>query len=119
MENDENLFNAAIVGENPNTAFLVEGNRLHAVEHSIAAQKKDKSDPKKVVPLIRNALKALIAYATGKVEGHFLEIDWKTLTDKPNEQAQLVLKIHQIYTHLPHHDHNELCSMIHHKQPAR
>lgn len=115
MESNDNLFNAAIVGENPDTAFLAEGNRLHAVEKSVAESKKDKSDPKKVVPLIRNALKALIVYAGGKVEGHFLEVDWKALNDKPNEQALLVLKLHQIYSHLPHHDHNELCSLIHHK----
>ena len=119
MGNNENLLNAAVVGENPDTAFLVEGNRLHAVEKSIADQKKDKSDPKKVIPLLRNALKAIIAYASGKVEGHFLEVDWKALTDKPNEQSQLMTKIHNIYSHLPHHDHNELCSLIHHKQTAK
>lgn len=116
MENNENLFNAAVIGENPDTAFIADGNRLHAVEQSVAALEKNKSDPKKVLPLVRNALKALIVYAKGKVEEHFLEVDWKALSDKPNEQSQLVMKLHQIYSHLPHHEHNELCSLIHHKQ---
>lgn len=119
MANNDNLFNAAIVGENPDTAFLVEGNRLHAVEKSIADLRKDKSSPQLVIPMIRNALKALIVFAAGKVENHFLEVDWKAFTDKSNEQALLVLKIGQIYSHLPHHDHNELSSMIHHKAAKR
>lgn len=115
MENNDNLFNAAVVGENPDTAFIVEGNHLHAIEQSIANQRKDKSDPKKVVPMLRDALKALIAFAQGKVEGHFLEVDWNELSGKPNEQAQLIQKITHIYSHLPHHDRNDLSSMIHHK----
>lgn len=116
MDNNDHLFNAAVVGENPDTAFIVEGNRLHAVEKSVAERKKESSEPKKVLPLLRNALKALIAYSEGKVEGHFLDIDWTAYENKPNEQSQLIWKINQIYGHLPHHDHNELCSMIHHKQ---
>src|SRR5262249_11728968 len=116
MENNQNLFNAAEVGENPDTAFIVEGGRLHAVEQRIGDQKKDKSDPKKVVPLMREALKALIQYAQGKVGAHFLEVDWKMLQDKPDEQSQLVHKIHNICSHLPHHNRNELSSLIHHKQ---
>lgn len=118
MENHDNLFNAAVVGENSDSAFLVEGNRLHAVEKSIAEQKKDKSDPKKVIPLLRDALKSLIGFAKNKVEDHFLEVDWKAISDKPNEQAQLVSKIEHIYSHLHHHDRNELSSLIHHKQSS-
>jgi hypothetical protein len=116
MENNGNLFNAAEVGENPETAFIAEGKRLHAVEPSVADQKKDKSDPKQVLPLMREALKALIQYAQGKVESHFLEIDWKMIQGKPDEQAQLVHKISNIYSHLPHQDRNELSSLIHHRQ---
>jgi hypothetical protein len=116
MENQDSLFNAAEVGENPDTAFLVEGKRLHAVEQSVADQKKDKSDPTLVLPLMREALKALIQFSQGNVESHFLEIDWKMMQGKPDEQAQLIHKIHNIYTHLPHHDRNELSSLIHHKQ---
>ena len=118
MEKNENLFNAAEVGENPKTAFIAEGKRLHAVEKSVADQKKDKSDPKQVLPLMREALKALIQYAQGKVESHFLEVDWKTIQDKPDEVEQLVRKTCTIYTHLPHHDRLELSSLIHHKQAA-
>ena len=83
MENNNDLFNAAVVGENPDTAFIVEGNRLHAVEKRIAEQRKDKSDPKKVIPLLRSALKTLIGYSEGKVEGHFLDFDWKSFSGKP------------------------------------
>lgn len=115
MEKNEHLFNAAEIGENPDTAFIIEGKRLHAVEKSVADQKKDKSDPKLVLPLIRDSLKALIQYAQGKVESHFLEIDWKMIQGKPDEQAQLIHKIHNIYSHLPHHDRNELSSLVHHK----
>ena len=116
MENNEHLFNAAEVGENPETAFIVEGKRLHAVEQSVADQKKDKSDPKQVLPLMRDALKALIQYSQGKVESHFLEVDWKMIQGKQDEQMQLAHKIYSIYSHLPHHDRNELSSLIHHKQ---
>lgn len=120
MKNNKNLFNAAVIGENPETAFLVEGDHLRAVEKSIADLKKDKkSDPKNILPLMRNALKELIIFAEGKVEKHFLEIDWKTLTDQPNEQSRLVSIIHNIYSHLPHHEHNELSSLIHHKQALK
>lgn len=116
MKNNENLFNAAEVGENSETAFIVEGKRLHAVEQSIAEQKKDQSDPGKVLPLMREALKALIQYAQDKVEPHFLEVDWKKIRGEADEQAQLVHKIFNIYSHLPHHNRNELSSLIHHKQ---
>lgn len=116
MENNDNLFNAAEIGENPETAFIVDGKHLHAVEQRIADQKQDKGDPKQVLPLIRDALKALIQYAEGKVESHFLEIDWKMIQGKPDEQAQLIHKVYNIYSHLPHHDRNQLSSLIHHKQ---
>jgi hypothetical protein len=116
MKNNHNLCNAAEVGENPETAFIAENSHLHAVEQSVADQKKDKSDPKKILPLIREALKALIQYAQGKVESHFLEIDWKQIEGKADEQAQLVHKIHNIYSHLHHHDRNELSTLVHHRQ---
>lgn len=115
MVNNANLFNAAVIGENPETAFLVENNHLHAVEQRIADQKKDKSNPKKVVPLMREALKALIEFANGKVEPHFLDVDWDSFSDQANAQEQIVDKIHHIFSHLPHHDRNELSSLIHHK----
>jgi hypothetical protein len=116
MKNNGGLFNAAEIGENPDTAFNVEGNHLHAVDQSIADRQKDKSDPRQVLPLMREALKALIQYAQGKVESHFLEIDWKIIEGKEDEQKQLIHKIQNIYTHLPHHDRNELSSLVHHKQ---
>lgn len=116
MKNNGSLFNAAEIGENPDTAFIVEGNHLHAVEQSVADRQKDKSDPKLILPLMREALKALIQFATGKVESHFLEMDWKMMEGKADEQRQMIHKIHNIYTHLPHHDRNELSSLIHHRQ---
>lgn len=118
MKNNDGLFNAAEIGENPSTAFIVEGNHLHAVEQSVADYQKDKCDPKKVLPLIREALKALIQHAKGKVEAHFLEVDWKMIEGKADEQKQLIHHIENIYTHLPHHDRNELSSLIHHKQAS-
>ncbi len=114
--NHAHLFNAAVVGENPDTAFIVEGNHLHAVEQRVADQKRDQSNPDQIIPLMREALKALVQYSQGKVEGHFLEIDWDDIADQEDEQEQLVERIQQIFCHLPHHDRNELSSLIHHKQ---
>lgn len=114
MENNINLYNAAVVGENPKAAYLVEGDRLHAVEQSVADLKKDQSNPEKTLPLIREGLKALITFAKGKAEPHFLEVDWTAIAGK-NEQAQLIDKINHIYSHLPHHDRNTLSTLIHHK----
>lgn len=119
QKNNVNLFNAVVVGENPESAFIVEGNRLHAIEQSIAALKKDKSDPKQVIPLMRDALKALIQHAEGKVPAHFTNIDLKEFSEKADEEAQLIKKIENIFTHLPHTDRNQLSSMIHHKQSAK
>ena len=116
MENNINLFNAAVIGENSESAFIVDGNHLHAVEKSVADQKKDKSNPKQVMPMMREALKALIKFAEGKVKEHFLDFDWKAISDKSNEEEQIVAKIHTIYSHLPHHDRIDLSSLIHHKQ---
>lgn len=116
MANNIHLCNAAIIGENPETAFIAEGDHLHAVELRVAEQKKDQSDPEVVIPLMKNALKALINYCEGKVEPHFLEVDWSALSDESDEQLELIRKIHNIYAHLPHHDRNELSSLIHHKQ---
>jgi hypothetical protein len=113
MEFNENLYNAAVVGENPEAAFIVEGKRLHAVEEEIANLKKEKSDPKLIVPLMRDAWKALLKFAEGKVPSHLIE---NVVSLKPKEQDQLVEKIKNLYFHLPHHARNELSSLIHHKQ---
>jgi len=120
MKNNDGLFNATEMGENPDTNFIVEGNHLHAIDQNIADYQKNKCDPKQVLTLMREALKALIQYAKGKVEPHFLEIDWKTIEGKSDEQKQLMHKVHNIYTHLPHHDRNELSTLVHHKKaPSR
>jgi hypothetical protein len=116
MEMNDNIFNAAEIGENPATEFIAEGKRLHAVEARVAHEQKDKSDPKIVLPLIREALIALIQYAQGKVESHFLDVDLKQFDGKPDEEVQLRGKIEHIFSHLHHHDRNELSSLIHHRK---
>lgn len=117
MQNHD-LYNAAEIGENPDTAFVVEQNHLHAVEQRVADQQKDKSDPQLILPLMRKAFKALIQYAQGKVESHFLEFDEKAIEGKSDEQAQLMHRIYNIYSHLSHHDRSELSSLVHHKQAS-
>lgn len=113
MEFNQDLYNAAVVGENPEAAFLVEGKKLHAVEKSIAALKK--SNPEAAIPLMQSALKALIKFANEKT----VEIDLKSVSLKSTELQQLVDKILQIYQHLHHHDRNDLSSLIHHKAGAK
>lgn len=111
MANNDGLYNAAVVAENPDAAFIVENGRLHAVEKRVAALKKDQSDPKNVLPLMRNALQALLQFASGKLSASYNEL----ISMKPNEQDQLIEKINHIYLHLHHNDRNKLSSMIHHK----
>lgn len=106
-----NLFNAAVVGENAEEGFIVENGRLHAVDVQVAALKKEKSNPKQIIPVLKDALTALIKYAEGKIPEHFLDV--KSIQN--NEEAQLIEKIVQIYIHLPHTDRNNLSSLIHHK----
>lgn len=117
--NNMNLFNAAIVGENPEAGFLVEGKRLHATDPQVASLKKDKSKPELIIPLMQEALKDLVKFAQGKVPPHFLEIDWNAFTGKANEQEQLIAKIEQIYTHLPHVERNKLSTLIHHATASK
>ena len=105
------LYNAVVVAENPEAAFIVEGKHLHAVEKQVALFKKDKSDPKLVLPLMRDALTALLKFASGKLSASYNEM----ISMKPNEHDQLVEKMNHIYLHLHHNDRNELSSLIHHK----
>lgn len=117
MPSNIDLFNAAVVGENSDSAvFIVDGKHLHAVDVHVAALKNDKAQSEQITPLLREALKALVKFSMGKVEPHFLEIDYDSVSKNPKEQAWLVDKIAHIYSHLPHHDRNELSSLIHHKQ---
>lgn len=115
MEFNDNLYNAAVIGENPEAAFIVEGKHLHAVDDQIALIKKDKHDPKLTVPLMRDAWKVLLKYAEGRVPKHFIE---DVVSLRPKEEDQLIEKIAHLYSHLPHHARNELSSLIHHKQAA-
>lgn len=114
---NEDLFNAAMIAENPEEGFICMGHRLHAVEPHIAEMKKEESDPKVCLPLMRQALTALVDYATGKVPDAL--VDEKSVSLKANERAQLIDKIVHIYTHLSHHDRLALSSLIHHKQGVK
>lgn len=117
MQKDIHLFNATVVGENPESAFIVlEGNRLHAVELAVADLKKDQSNPKIILPLMREGLNSLVQFAQGKVPPHFTEIQWEEMKGQSDEQARLVHAILNIYSHLPHHDRMHLSSLIHHRQ---
>lgn len=113
-----NLANAAVMGENPDSGFIVEGKRLHAVERSVAALKNQNNTLGELISIMREALKALIIYADGKVEPHFLEIAQNTLEREGENPSELMTKLEQIYRHLPHHDRNDLNSMIHHPQKS-
>lgn len=115
-ENDINLINAAIIGENIEASFFIEeNNRLHAVDMRVASLKKEECNPESIIPLMRDALKALVKFAEGKVPPHLTRIDWKAFSGKTNEQQELISHIEQIYSHLHHQDRNNLSSLIHHK----
>lgn len=111
MQFNDDLFNAVVIGENPESAFIVEGNHLHAVESPIAELKKDKSNLEIVLPLMRNAFEAILRYAQGKVPSRFTNM----ISLKENERDQLIEKIVNVYTHLHRDERNELSSMVHHK----
>src|SRR5437870_4154125 len=103
MEFDVNLYNAAVIGENgemPGVAFIVEANRLHAVEQHIANQKKEKSDSKLVLPLMREALNALLKFAQRNAHQPIANRDLKDVSLKADERDQLIEKIKNIYVHL-------------------
>lgn len=115
MEFNDQLYNAAVVGENPEAVFIVEGKHLHAVDERIAHQKKEQSKPELIVPLLNEAWKYLLKYAEGRVPAHQVE---NVVSLKSKEEEQLIEKIAHLYSHLPHHARNELSSLIHHKQTA-
>lgn len=122
MEFDKNLYNAAVVGENgemPDVAFIVEAGCLHAVEQRIADQKKEKSKSELVLPLMRDALNALVAFSKRNAYDPSTDRGLKEISLKPNERDQLIEKIKEIYVHLSHQDRNQLSSLIHHKAMNR
>ena len=114
MELDHDLYNAAIIGENSESAFLLENNRLHPVEETVAEIKFEQSNPKIILPFMRRALDRLAQFAKGKVAPHFTDME-KNVSLKPEEKDQLIEKIVNIYIHLPHHERIELSSLVHHK----
>lgn len=109
---DVNLFNATVIGENPDAAFIAEGNKLHATDQEVALFRKDKSNPELIFPLMRDALKALAIFSEGKVTNHFLTLDFNKIPK--NNTAELMVYIQNIYNHLPHHERNKLSSLVHH-----
>lgn len=115
MQSNQGLYNAAVIGENPEMEFLVENGHLHPVEPSVAERKPEQNNPEKVLPLMREALEELIKYAKEKVPLHFTDKE-QIVSLEPDEHDQLVQKIMNIYTHLPHHNRNEMSTLIHHKQ---
>jgi hypothetical protein len=118
MPFDANLYNAAVIGENggmPGVAFIVEDGRLHAVEQRIADQKKEKAKSELILPLMREALKALVTFSKRNAYDPSSDRGQKEISLKPNEQDQLIEKIQAIYVHLSHEDRSQLSSLIHHK----
>lgn len=114
---DVSLFNAVVIGENPESAYFIEGdNRLHAIDDKVAALKKEKSSTERLLPLMRDALKSLIKVSKGKVAPHLLDVDVKNLEGHPNELSEISVRIETIYRHLPHNERNKLSSLIHHAQ---
>jgi hypothetical protein len=105
------LTNAVVVAENSGAAFMAEGPKIHAIDQVIATHRKEKSDPKVVVPLMVDALLALVEFAQGRVESHFLDIDVNSLSK--SDMKKVISKLLQVYSHLHHHDRNELSAMVH------
>lgn len=118
MPLDKNLYNAVVIGENPEACFIVEGDKLHAVDEKLASFKKEESNPKAVLPLMREALRSLIQFSQGKVTPHFLNVDFEALSKSASESQQLIVLIENIFTHLPHNERNKLSSLIHHAQKS-
>src|SRR5690242_1853140 len=119
MEFNVHLYNAAVIGENgnnPDVAFIVDGKQLHAVEQFIADQKKDKSTPALVLPLMREAMKSLLQFSQRNVPAAKADVGQKGISLKEDEREQLIEKIINIYVHLSHQDRNDLSSLIHHKK---
>lgn len=112
MDFDKDLYNATVIAENPEMVFLVEGDHLHPVEPSVGKLKHASLET--VLPLMRNALKKLAIFAQGKVPPHFTDME-KNVSLKAHEKDQIIEKIGNIYHHLPHHDRNDLSTLIHHK----
>lgn len=118
MDYNDNIFNAVVIAENcenPSVDFIVDGNHLHAVEDHVAKLRKAQSNPELVLPMMREALKALVQFSEGKVPTPFTEL----VSIKGSEKDQIFEKITAIYFHLPHHFRNELSSLIHHRQTAK
>lgn len=112
---ETNLCNAVVIAENPEMYFIVEGNRLHAVEELVSELKMEESKDEIVLPKMRDALTAISKFAQGKVYDHFIDEE-KNISLKPTEREQIIEKILNIYSHLPHHDKIHLSSLVHHKQ---
>lgn len=119
MENNKlDLDNAVVIAENPETAFIVESNRLHAVDQRVSEQRED-HNPEHILPLMKKALQALINYAEHKVPPHFVEMGKELVNQSKADESEFVEKIRQIYSHLPRHARNELSSLVHHKQQLK
>lgn len=114
MEDNIHLENAVEMAENTETSFIVEGDRLHAVDPKVASYRKDKSNPKLMMPMMVKALNALIDFAEGKVPPHFIEIAKNIATKENEDPLTLVSGVVQIYSHLPHYEKNKLSGLVHH-----
>ena len=77
----------------------------------VANHRQKQSDPKVVLPVMIDALQALVDFATGKVESHFLDIDFNYLIEA--DEKVTIDKVIHIYRHLPHSARNELSSCVH------
>lgn len=114
MSDNVKIENAVEIAENVETAFIVEGQRLHAVDPRVANLKKDKCKPEQLMPMMFEALNAFIEFAGEKVAPHFIESAKKIAENKKSDQKAIVAAISQIYIHLPHSERNKLSGLIHH-----
>jgi hypothetical protein len=117
-KNQIKLGNAAVVGENPEATFIIEeNNMLHAVDPGVA-NLKGKNSSTEIIPILKESLQSLLEFSQGKISPELIEAGQKILNEKESTLETVISQIEHIYQHLPHHDRNELSSLIHHSEQS-